>query len=104
MVFTHAPSFCFTKKRLSLEKCDIVSTEWSQKKGITINLAEVTLSELDQRLRQFYAEARNQDGGNHSRATLLAFRNNIERYLNSSPNNRGILLDKNSNLFCQTRC
>ena len=68
------------------------STEWSKQKEITINFAEITFSELDLRLRQFYAEARNQDGGNYSRATLLALRNGIERYLNSPPNNRGISL------------
>ena len=72
------------------------STEWSKQKEITINFAEITLSELDQRLRQFYAEARSQDGGNYSRATLLALRNGIERYLNSLPNNRGISLVRDS--------
>ena len=72
------------------------STEWSKQKEITINFAEITLSELDQRLRQFHAEARSQDGGNYSRATLLALRNGIERYLNSLPNNRGISLVRDS--------
>ena len=54
----------------------------------------MTLAELDQHLRQFYAEARNKDGGNYGRATLLSLRNGIERYLNTPPNNRGISLVK----------
>lgn len=32
-----------------------------------------------------YVEARNRDGGNYSRSTLLGFRNGLEHYLNSPP-------------------
>ena len=39
---------------------------------IGINLAEMILSELNENLRQFYAEARRQDGEKYSRATLLS--------------------------------
>ena len=54
----------------------------------------MTITELDESLRQFYAEARNKEGKNYSRATLLSLRNGIERFLNSPPNNRGISLTK----------
>ena len=54
----------------------------------------MTITQLDESLRQFYAEARNKEGENYSRATLLSLRNGIERFLNSPPNNRGISLTK----------
>ena len=55
--------------------------EWSKQKAIGVSLAEMTVEELDKNLRQFYAEARNKEGENYSRATLLSLRNGIERYL-----------------------
>ena len=54
--------------------------EWSKQKEIAINLAEMTITELDESPRQFYAEARNKEGENYSRATLLSLRNGIERF------------------------
>ena len=54
----------------------------------------MTITELDESLRQFYAEARNKEGENYSRATLLPLSNGIERFLNSPPKNRGISLTK----------
>jgi len=99
MVYMHTGSvFLFNSKTLKLRDMRFLfSTEWSKQKEITINFAEITLSELDLRLRRFYAEAHNQDGGNYSRATLLALRNGIKRYLNSPPNNRGISLIRYGN-------
>ena len=54
----------------------------------------MSIDELDRNLRQFYAEARNKDGDNYSRATLLSLRNGIERYLNTPPNSLGIKFSK----------
>ena len=45
---------------------------------------------MDNNLRLFYAEARNKDGGNYSRSTLLGFRNGIERFSNNPPFKKGI--------------
>ena len=45
---------------------------------------------MNDNLRLFYAEARNKDGGNYSRNTLLGFRNGLERYLNNPPYKKGI--------------
>ena len=56
----------------------------------------MSIQELDENLRQFYAEARNCNGENYSRATLLSLRNGIERFLNTPPNNRGISFNKDS--------
>ena len=56
----------------------------------------MSIQELDENLRQFYAEARNRNGENYSRATLLSLRNGIERFLNTPPNNRGISFNKDS--------
>ena len=70
------------------------SVEWSKQKDIGISLAEMSIDELDRNLRQFYAEARNKDGDNYSRATLLSLRNGIERYLNTPPNSLGIKFSK----------
>ena len=39
-----------------------ISAEWSKQKEIGINLAEMTIIELDESLRQFYAEARSKEG------------------------------------------
>ena len=50
----------------------------------------MAVEELDRNLRQFYAEARNKEGENYSRATLLSIRNGIERYLNTPPHSLGI--------------
>ena len=49
----------------------------------------MAVEELDRNLRQFYAEARNKEDENYSRATLLSLRNGIERYLNT-PHSLGI--------------
>ena len=85
--------FLFKQKTFGLQILEFVfSAEWSKQKQIGINLAEMTLPELDQHLRQFYAEARNKDGGNYGRATLLSLKNGID--LNTPPNNRGISLVK----------
>ena len=54
----------------------------------------ITNKELDNNLRQFYAEARTKDGELYSRSSLLGFRNAIERYLNNPPLNRGISITK----------
>ena len=50
----------------------------------------MAVEELDRNLRQFYAEARNKEGENYSRATLLSLRNGIERYLRTTPHSLGI--------------
>ena len=47
------------------------------------------ISQLDQNLRRFYAEARTKKGEDYSRSTLLGFRHSIERYLNAPPFSRG---------------
>lgn len=54
----------------------------------------MTVEEIDRSLKQFYAEARNKEGENYSRATLLSLRNGIERFLNTPPNNLGIKFTK----------
>ena len=50
----------------------------------------MAVEELDRNLRHFYAEARNKEGENYSRATLLSLRNGIERYRNTPPHSLGI--------------
>lgn len=64
--------------------------EWASTRRINGNIGQKTKAELDANLRLFYAEARNKDGGNYSRSTLLGFRNGLERYLNSPPYKKGI--------------
>jgi len=73
-----------------------VRVEWSKPKAIGVHLAEMTVEELDKSLEQFYAEARNKESENYSRATLLSLRNGIERFLNTPPNNLGIKFTKDS--------
>lgn len=54
----------------------------------------MTVEKLDESLKQFYAEARNKEGENYTRATLLSLRNGIKRFLNTPPNNLGIKFTK----------
>ena len=52
----------------------------------------MTIGQLDQNLRRFYAEARTQKGEPYSKSTSLGFRHAIERYLNALPYNKGLQL------------
>ena len=63
----------------------------------------MTTEKLDENLRKFYAEARSRNGENYSRATLLALRNGIERYLNSPPNNKGIKLTNDATFILSNK-
>ena len=65
-------------------------SEWASARGINGDIGQKTKAELDANLRLFYAEARNKDGGNYSRSTLLRFRNGLESYLNNPPYKKGI--------------
>lgn len=65
-------------------------SEWASARGINGDIRQKTKAELDANLRLFYAEARNKDGGNYSRCTLLGFRNCLERRLNNPPYKKGI--------------
>ena len=64
--------------------------EWAKEKNITADLQWMSFEEIDQVLRQFYAEAHSKDGKPYSRSTLLALRNGIERYLSLPAVNRPI--------------
>ena len=65
-------------------------SEWALARGIDKNIGGKTKEELNKNLRLFYAGAKNKDGGNYSRSTLLGFRNGIERFLNNPPFKKGI--------------
>ena len=65
-------------------------SEWALSRGINDELSTKSKEELNENLRLFYAEARNKEGGNYSRSTLLGFRNGIERYLNNPPHKMGL--------------
>ena len=70
------------------------TVEWSKQKQRGITLAEMSIQELDENLRQFYAKARSCNGENYSHATLSSLRNGIERFFDTPPNNRGISFNK----------
>lgn len=59
-------------------------------------IEEMPNSQLDARLRSFYASARKQNGDEYTRSSFLSFRNSIERYLNNPPISRGITISKSS--------
>lgn len=59
-------------------------------RGIDDDIGQKSKEQLNENLRLFYAEARNKNGGNYSRSTLLGFRNGIERFLNNPPYKKGI--------------
>jgi len=56
----------------------LCTVEWSKQKQLGITLAEMSIQEVDENLRQFYADARNRNGENYSRATLLSLRDGTE--------------------------
>ncbi|XP_078362624.1 uncharacterized protein LOC144646519 [Oculina patagonica] len=64
--------------------------ECAQHKNVEKPLHEQTDEELDNNLRAFYAEARNKEGNEYGKSTLLCLRSGIERYLNFPPYNRGV--------------
>ena len=55
----------------------------------------MTNEELDKNLRKFYGEARNKNGEEYGRSSLLQIRNSIERYLNYPPHNKGMQISSN---------
>ena len=50
----------------------------------------MTVGQLDENLRRFYAEARQKNGENYSKSSLLGFRHSIERHLNAPPCSRNL--------------
>ncbi|XP_031575437.1 uncharacterized protein LOC116309046 [Actinia tenebrosa] len=54
--------------------------EWCHERKICKPLLDLTEAELNDILRRFYAEARNQKGEEYSRSSLLGFRNAVERH------------------------
>ena len=70
-------------------------SEWAQHKNVEKPPHEQSDDELDNNLRGFYAEARNKEGKDYGKSTLLCLRSGIERYLNFPPYNRGLKLSQN---------
>ena len=71
-------------------------------------LHEQSDEELANNLRAFYAEARNKEGKEYGKSTLLCLRSGIERYLNFPPYNRGLKFSqkpvfKNSNMILNAK-
>ena len=66
--------------------------DWAKVRQITTKLHEMDNLTLDNYLRLFYAEVKNQDGNDYSKSTLLGLRYGLERYLNSPPHNKGITI------------
>ena len=87
---------------ISIKFCEIYGkcklylfSEWAQHKNVEKPLHEQSDQELDNNLRAFYAEARNKEGKEYGKSTLLCLRSGIERYLNFPPYNRGLRLSQN---------
>ena len=59
-------------------------------RGINGDIGLKTKTELDANLRLFYTGARNKEGENYSRSTLLRLRDGLDRYLNNRPYKKGI--------------
>jgi len=58
-------------------------SEWAQHKNVEKAQHEQSDDELENNLRAFYAEARNKEGKEYGKLTLLCPRGGIERYLPS---------------------
>ncbi|CAB4038849.1 Hypothetical predicted protein [Paramuricea clavata] len=69
--------------------------EWAKVRQTTMELHEMDNVTLDNHLRLFYAEVKNQDGDDYSKSTLLGLRHGLGRYLNSPPHNKGIKISGN---------
>ena len=86
----------------------ICSQNGPSKKNVKKPLHEQSDQELDKNLRAFYAEARNKEGKEYGKSTLLCLRSGIERYLNFPPYNRGLKFPqnpvfKNSNMMLDAK-
>ena len=66
--------------------------EWAKEKKTHQQSDE----ELNENLKVFYAEVRNQKGEDYGKSTLLCLRNGIERHLNFPLHNRGIKFSQNT--------
>ena len=54
--------------------------DWCRERKIAKPLLHMSELELNEALRRFYAEARNKNGGEYSRSSLLGFRSAVERH------------------------
>ena len=54
--------------------------DWCRERKIAKPLLQISELELNEALRRFYAEARNKNGGEYSRSSLLGFRSAVERH------------------------
>ena len=100
---------------ISIKFCEIYGkfkrysfSEWAEHKNVKKPLHEQSDEELDNNLRAFYAEARNKEGKEYGKSTLLCLRSGIERYLNFPPYNRGLKFSqnpvfKNSNMMLNAK-
>ncbi len=70
--------------------------EWAKEKNVNKPLHQQSDEELNENLKVFYAEVRNQKGEDYGKSTLLCLRNGIERHLNFPPQNRGIKFSQNT--------
>jgi len=66
------------------------STGWCKARGLREDFEKLPAEELASYLRQFYAEARKQDGENYSKNALCGLRSSIQRHLTSPPFNRQV--------------
>lgn len=55
----------------------------------------MTIGQLDENLRRFYAEVRTKNKEEYSKSALLGLRHGVERFLNSPPFNKGIKISAN---------
>ncbi len=66
----------------------LLPTDWCKARGLTEDFEVLPAPELAANLRQFYAEARKQDGQTYSKNALCGLRSSIQRHLTSPPYNR----------------
>ena len=70
-------------------------SEWAMQRNVEKPLHKQSDQKLDNNLRKFYAEARNKEGIEYGKSTLLCLRSGIEQYLNFNPYNRGLKFSQN---------
>ena len=79
---------------INTNKILTINSEWADEKGYNQELHELTVEEVDEKFRLFYAEDTNKQGEEYSKNTLLGLRSGFERYLNVPPHNNKSFIQK----------
>jgi len=80
--------------RKSMEYCKNVFKKWVNERNFRANLEEYKSDVLNQKLSQFYAELRKENGDDYEPDCLKVMQSSLERYLKSKAYPKSIIRDR----------